>query len=72
MLLLTFIFQSIFISGEKLIDLWVISVSREGLHIGIVTIARIFVLYFCSILLTRTTTPAQLTAAIEAVAISDG
>jgi energy-coupling factor transport system permease protein len=67
MLLLTFIFQSIFISGEKLIDLWVISVSREGLHIGIVTIARIFVLYFCSILLTRTTTPAQLTAAIEAL-----
>lgn len=67
MLLLTFIFQSIFISGEKLIDLRVISVSKEGLYIGIVTIARIFVLYFCSILLTRTTTPAQLTSAIEAL-----
>lgn len=67
MLLLTFIFQSIFISGEKLIDLHAISVTKEGLQFGIITVVRIIILYLCSILLTRTTTPAQLTSGVEAL-----
>ncbi len=66
-ILFTFVLNSFLIEGEPLFTFWVLSVTVEGLtHAAILSI-RIILLIVGSSLLTYTTSPIRLTAAIEDV-----
>lgn len=65
--LLTFIFQSILTEGEILLILGSITVTEQGVTLGISTILRLVILLLTSCLLTATTSTIQLASGMEAV-----
>lgn len=67
LLLLTFVFQAILTSGEPLIHIWRLSVTREGILLGLGTIFRLLIFYLCSNLLIMTTSTIKLAAGIESL-----
>lgn len=67
LLLLTLIFQSILTEGEILLTLGSITVTKQGVALGISTILRLVILLVTSCLLTATTSTIQLASGIEAV-----
>lgn len=67
LLLLTFIFQSILTTGEPLFWLGSISVTREGLTLGVSTVLRLLIFYLSSTLMIMTTSTVRLAAGIESL-----
>ncbi len=65
LLLITFLFQAVLTPGEGLIQLGALSVTREGLSIGLINLLRLVILFLGSILLLMTTTPMKLSAGLE-------
>lgn len=66
------VFQGILTAGEPLIQLGGVVFTCEGLWLGLSLILRMLVLYLCSCLLTRTTSPTQLASGIEALLLPLG
>lgn len=67
LLLLTFVFQAILTNGEPLMQLGRLSVTREGIALGVGTIFRLLIFYLCSNLLIMTTSTIRLAAGIESL-----
>ncbi len=67
LLLLTFIFQAILTTGEPLLYIGRLSVTREGIALGTGTIFRLLIFYLCSNLLIMTTSTIKLAAGIESL-----
>ncbi len=61
----TSILNMFFISGEPLVSFWVITITKEGLFYAVILSVRIVALISISSLLTYTTSPIELTDAIE-------
>ena len=67
LLLLTFIFQAILTTGEPLMHIGRLSITREGIALGMGTIDRLLIFYLCSTLLIMTTSTIKLAAGIESL-----
>lgn len=67
LLLLTFIFQAILTTGEPLLYIGRLIVTREGIALGIGTIFRLLIFYLCSNLLIMTTSTIKLAAGLESL-----
>jgi energy-coupling factor transport system permease protein len=67
LLLLTLIFQSLLTEGKVILSLGSLTVTQEGVTLGISTILRLVILLLTSCLLTSTTSTIQLAAGMEAV-----
>lgn len=67
MLLITFFFQLLLTKGHTLWQWGPVHIAREGIDLGISTLLRLFIMYFCSSLLTMTTSPVSLAAGLEAL-----
>jgi energy-coupling factor transport system permease protein len=67
LLLITFAFQAVLTPGNPVFELGLLSVTREGLRLGSINLARLLILYFVSMVLLRTTSPFKLSAGIEAL-----
>jgi energy-coupling factor transport system permease protein len=63
-MLVTFVFQ-LFTGGGPWINIWFVRVSEPGFHIGVFVIARLLLLVTGASVLTLTTTPVELSHAIE-------
>ncbi|MEQ8155073.1 MAG: energy-coupling factor transporter transmembrane component T [Clostridiaceae bacterium] len=66
-LLLTFLFQSILTQGEEILRIGTIIFTKQGVNQGILTAARMIILYLCSTILTMTTSPISLASAMESL-----
>lgn len=64
-LLITVLFNMILTPGEILVSIWKINITREGLRIGITMALRLVLLITGTSLMTLTTTPNNLTDAME-------
>lgn len=67
LLLLTFIFQAILTKGDPLFSIGKLSVTREGIDLGLGTIVRLLIFYLSSTLLIMTTSTIKLAAGIESL-----
>ena len=67
LLLLTFVFQAILTTGDPLMHIGRLSVTREGIALGTGTIFRLLIFYLCSNLLIMTTSTIKLAAGIESL-----
>jgi len=67
MLLTTFIFQLLLTKGQPVLQAGFVSIAKEGIESGILTLVRLLILYVASSLLTMTTTPIGLATGIEAL-----
>lgn len=65
LLLVTFVFQAFLTPGATVLEAGRLSVTQEGLHLGIINLFRLLVLYFGSMVLLMTTSPLNLSAGIE-------
>lgn len=65
LLLVTFIFQAVLTPGEAIVTLGKITVTYEGLRMGTVNLLRLTILYLGSLVLLMTTSPLQISSAIE-------
>lgn len=65
LLLVTFILQALLTSGEPVLALGKLSVTREGLTLGTINLFRLLILYLGSLVLLMTTSPIKLSAGIE-------
>jgi len=65
LILFTAIINMLIIPGEVLVSWWIFRVSREGLMTAVMMVSRILMLISATFLLTYTTSPIQLTAALE-------
>ncbi len=61
----TSVLNMFFISGETLVSFWIITITKEGLYYAVILSVRIVALISISSLLTYTTSPIELTDAIE-------
>ena len=66
-IILTAVINIFFIEGEVLFKFWKLSISKEGLLISIILIIRILNMVMISSLLTYTTSPIELTDALESM-----
>ncbi|WP_333871704.1 energy-coupling factor transporter transmembrane component T [Desulforamulus putei] len=64
-LLLGLVIQCLTVPGEKLWQWGILSISREGLSLGLTLFYRLSLLIISTLLLTMTTTPMNLTTALE-------
>lgn len=62
---ITFIINLFMTKGEKLIDFWIISISKEGAYFATIMALRLIFLVIGTSLLTLTTSPISLTDGIE-------
>ena len=67
LILMTVVFQLFFTSGTVLCKIGILKLTKEGIEIAVFTILRLTFLILGSSIMTYTTTPNQLTDAIEAV-----
>ncbi|NLO20740.1 MAG: energy-coupling factor transporter transmembrane protein EcfT [Syntrophomonadaceae bacterium] len=65
LLLITFLFQAVLTQGEAVFQVGALSVTREGVVIGLINLLRLVILFLGSILLLMTTTPMKLSAGLE-------
>lgn len=65
--LITFLFQAVLLTGEPLLQLGRICVTKEGLTLGAINLLRLLILYLGSLVLLMTTSPLTLTAGLEAL-----
>jgi len=66
-ILLSFIFQCIYVKGTPLLVLGPLIITREGLYLSVLTFLRLFILYLSSTILTMTTSPMKLASGLEAL-----
>lgn len=66
-ILFSFISQCIYIPGEPLLALGPVTITKEGLNLGVLTFLRLFILYITSTILTMTTSPITLASGLEAL-----
>ena len=64
-ILFTAILNMLYVDGETLVSFWIINITKEGVITGIYMAVRIMCLVASSSLLTYTTSPTELTDAIE-------
>ena len=64
---LTFLFQAALTKGDLLFQVGKIMFTKQGVYLGILTIARFSAIYLCSTILTMTTSPMKLTSALESL-----
>lgn len=67
LMLITVVFQLFFTSGTVICQLWIFKITKEGIKSAIFISLRLIFLILGSSIMTYTTTPNQLTDAIEAV-----
>jgi len=67
LLLVTFILQAFLTSGEPVLMLGKLSITREGLILGTTNLFRLIILYLGSMVLLMTTSPIKLSAGIESL-----
>ncbi len=67
LLVVTFILQAFLTSGEPVLALGKLNVTREGLILGTINILRLLILYWGSMVLLMTTSPIKLSAGIESL-----
>ncbi|CQR70105.1 Energy-coupling factor transporter transmembrane protein EcfT [Sporomusa ovata DSM 2662] len=67
MLVMTFTAQLLLTKGNPLLHVGPVSITQEGIELGITTLFRLLILYLCSSLLTMTTSPVSLATGIEAL-----
>ncbi|NPV74471.1 MAG: energy-coupling factor transporter transmembrane protein EcfT, partial [Pelotomaculum sp.] len=65
--LLSFAFQAVLTSGEPVLRLGGVSLTREGIALGVSTFFRLLILYLSSTLLTMTTSPLKLASGMESL-----
>lgn len=65
LLLITFIFQAFLLPGAPVMEIGRLSVTQEGLRLGMINLFRLLILYFGSMVLLMTTSPLNLSAGIE-------
>lgn len=65
--LLTFVCQVFLTPGDILWTLGTLSISRQGIHLGIATFLRLVILYLAASLLSMSTSPLQLSAGLESL-----
>ena len=65
LLLISVSFNLFLTPGEVLVQVWILKITREGLHIALMMGARLILLVLGSSLMTLTTTPNQLTDGLE-------
>ena len=65
LLLVTFIFQAFLTPGDPVLNIGRLSITQEGLDLGMINLFRLLVLYFGSMVLLMTTSPLNLSAGIE-------
>lgn len=67
LLLVTFVFQALLTPGHPVWELGRMSITIEGLTLGLINLLRLVILYLGSMLLLMTTTPIKLSAGIESM-----
>lgn len=67
LLLLSFIFQAVLTSGDPVFFIGGVSVTKEGINLGLNTISRLLIMYLSFSLLTMTTSPLKLASGIESL-----
>ncbi len=65
LLLITMFFNMIFTPGETLVSVWIITITKEGLYMAVRMGLRLVLLVLGASVMTLTTTPNQLTDALE-------
>ncbi len=66
-ILLTAILNLFYTSGEPLVKIWVLTITREGVRSAVLMVLRIMMLVCGTFLLTYTTAPMQLTDGLESL-----
>lgn len=61
----TFVLNIIFTSGDEILKIWIIKITKEGLYLGITMAIRLAILVVEASLLMHTTTPIHLSDGIE-------
>jgi energy-coupling factor transport system permease protein len=64
-MVIVFAFQAVLTPGEKLALVGPLIITREGLNLGLMALARVFYLVLAAALLTATTTPLSLADGLE-------
>lgn len=67
LMLITVVFNLFLVPGEPVLELWKLTITREGIHTAVATALRLVFLIFGSSLMTLTTTPNQLTDGLERI-----
>lgn len=66
-LLFSFVFQALLTTGNPLWHIGSITISKEGIDLGISTVFRLLIIYLSSTLLTITTTPVKISSGLESI-----
>ncbi|MFH0803156.1 MAG: energy-coupling factor transporter transmembrane protein EcfT [bacterium] len=64
---ITFFFNAVFAGGRPLVSFWKFTLTGEGLHLGAAMSLRLILLILSTSLLTLTTSPIQMTDALESL-----
>jgi energy-coupling factor transport system permease protein len=67
LIVITFLFNAAFAGGKPLVSFFKLSLTAEGLHLGVAMALRLILLILSTSLLTLTTSPIQMTDAIESL-----